>query len=717
MKWASAALLLSVCPAFFVQKLTAQNHKEETTASTTACPAGTDFEAAGYTIRNAGVEDPFAFLPWIAPAVREARSQVSQLAGKPYNNLEVKSMGDSVSRMTFLPDAADQRVIVDLLVTSVENCSGKQLDLTYWVLSSQIAPAINATLESAATEKTAPETSAGADAITQRLQIFPAAGYNRTDRLSAGGTLKYLGGARFPIGNFRAQGVGSSSMYKVSAALSGSHSGSGWLAHAQWGLNYQSSSEPSLDTRLGQNRLAAQFSAISRGLGKLQAPLRFGASLEGGNLQSAPATAAGLAPETVVSSGYGAVKLFAGTTARWQRTGDHGLGQATPFNTMAASYGVELGSTDVGGSLDWVKHVADFADDFTLPLGDHRWLELESRLNAGFIQVRGVIPQAARFLGGNRQSPFITGEDWIISGNPFIRSLAANRLAATADGFGGTRFVSFNLTVALTTWRFPLVPSDVTGNDDFKQQLAFALNTSTSALDLGYRTEDPHYRALAGHVGKVRSALAALKTAVTASQPAAPPQASDLYKNCLHALGRADSRAASAQRGNGADQYGLVVALLQGEPREPDPTENWLNKVHEACLTQLNAQVHDQAIAARAGELDALHATMEEDFAAIDRTLSKNRAHGEMKYPRQTLNTLLYQVNLFSLSPVLVFDAAHLGPASSVLGTRYAVGGGARARLISHVEFTLGYAANPKRLPQEGAGALFFSMQLKNVFD
>jgi hypothetical protein len=130
----------------------------------------------------------------------------------------------------------------------------------------------------------------------------------------------------------------------------------------------------------------------------------------------------------------------------------------------------------------------------------------------------------------------------------------------------------------------------------------------------------------------------------------------------------------------------------------------------------LNGQINDPQIAEAVNELETHRAAMESEFISIDRTASAAKAKAEMAYPKATLNTLLYQVNLFSLSPVAIFDFAHLGPASASLGTRYGVGGGVRADLVSHVNFTIGYAANPKRLPNEGKGALFFSMGLKNLF-
>jgi hypothetical protein len=714
MRLLGLALLLLVCPALAQDADDAPDtSKKDGPILTNGCMPVTDFEAAGYSIRNVTVENPFEFLPWIAPAVRNARAAVDHLKGAPFKNTDIAKAKDDVFKNGFLPDAPDQRVIIDLEITSVENCSGKQLDLNFWMLSSQIAPARSGTLEAAEQERNTPQTSAGADAVKNRLQLFPVAGYNRTDRLFAGGSAKYVNSGRFPLGTLEVEGTGSTSMHQVSAALSGAHDSTvGWLAHSEWQLNYLSSSEPSLDSRIGQNRVAGQFSAISRG----PVLLRFGASLEGGNFQSMPSSVP-LAANTIPGSGYGSLKLFAGTTGRWQKTNES-VAEAVPFNSYSASYGVELGSTDAGSNLAWIKHIVDLGDDLTLPFGDHRSIDVESRLIAGYIQVKNPIPQSVRFLGGNRLTPFISDSDWVISSNPFIRSIPANRLVAIADGFGGTRFVSFNSTVSLVTWRWPLVPPEVTKDRGFPQALESAFATSTSFLDVGYRAEDPHYQAIAAHIPEVRSDLAKLKSAVTAAQKTSTPETAALFKTCNRFIGLATVRADSAQQHKGEVQYGAVADLLPDETPVPDPKEkrNLLNRIHEACGNQLNAQINDPQIADAVNQLETQRIAMAGEFIAIDRKASAAKAKAEMAYPKATLNTLLYEVNLLSLSPVAVFDFAHLGPASSSLGTRYGIGGGVRADLVSHVGFTIGYAANPKRLPNEGKGALFFSMGLKNLF-
>ncbi len=684
------ALLLVVCPALVGQ--------QKTVIVAGSCPPARTMEAEGYTIGSARVEDPFSFLPWIGAKVREAQTTVAALNGKPFRLDEVQKLLDSKS---FLPEASDQRVQVDMLAVSPENCDNKKVDVVYWVLSSNISPSLSSTFEAGAKEKTRPESSAGADAVSNRLRLFPAAGYNASDRLFAGGTLEYdlAKGRSGVINHLGITGLGSTSMHNISASVSGSRDANDWLAHAQWQLDYANYSQPAGSSLLGQGRLAGQFSGLTRPLGKLGSPLRFGASLEGGNLQSNVA-AANLGPDTLASSGYGSVKLFAGIT--WRSLN----------NQLAALYGAEIGSSSADLSVSWVKQIVDVADDWTLPFGDHRSVELESRFTGGFIQLPGAIPEAARFFAGNRELPLITGSDWVIRSNPFIRSIPAYRLAQTNAGFGGTNFVCVNLTAAVVTWRFPMVPSEVTSDPQFAEGLRLEMDSAASALRTGYLVKEEHFQAAAAKLNDVKSSLAALGNAVADAQRAHPGQFPELFAACTSAIKTATRRTQAALAASEGAKYGDVAALLSA-----DPTEDRLHEVQQACVAGLNTELHDGAIAARGAALESLHADMEQSFSAIIETAASAKAAAEMKYVETTMQTLMHQVNLFSISPVAIFDAVHLGPANSALGTRYAVGGGVRAGLVSHVEFTLGYAANPKRLPNEGKGALFFSMQLKNLFD
>ncbi len=70
-------------------------------------------------------------------------------------------------------------------------------------------------------------------------------------------------------------------------------------------------------------------------------------------------------------------------------------------------------------------------------------------------------------------------------------------------------------------------------------------------------------------------------------------------------------------------------------------------------------------------------------------------------------------MNIYSIAPVAIFDVARVWPTNTT--TRYALGGGVRLSLVN-MNFTLGYAANPKRQSGEGPGALFVSLDVSDLF-
>jgi hypothetical protein len=667
------------------------------------CQPGTDFEREQFTIRSARVEGPFAFLRWIRARLGAAEPDVSVLAGQPYRQADVLRKGDALEAQAFLPEAFDQRVRVSLIVISVENCSNGQLDVVYSVLSSSIAPVLSGTFESRRSEKPAPERAAGADNVTGRLRLSPGLAYDRSEDLSGGGRLEYrrpTGEARvFPLDAITLEGRGSTSMHEVSAALAGAKDGvADWLAHMEWQVDYFNASEPTDNSGLRTNRLAAQFAAITPPLGPLPLALRFGGLLEGGRLDSdfRPGT---LDSGTVAGADYGAAKVYVGTTARLDR------------HTVAASYGVQLGTQGRDGPVDWVKHVGDLAHEVVVPVGDHRALTVESRLTAGLLSVPGTVPVTARFFGGNREEPFVPGGTWNIRSNPVIRSVPANRLDLTRDGPGGTRFFSYNLTAAVPVWRRPVVPSELSRDPQFGPLLNGQLVSATSAVQTGYVSKDPSFRSAAARLPDVLAALRRLLAAVEAAESRSGADLADLLDACTSAVKRAEGRARRAAESRHEAQVGRLAALLSA-----DPDEDRLNKVHAACVTALDGRLQDAALASEAAALERIHLEMERDYARIDQALATRRAETEMAYVKRTVHALVYELNLVSVSPVVMFDVAHIGPASSRLGTRYGIGGGIRLSLANSLDFTAGYLASPHRLAGEPPGAFFFSMQFKDVF-
>jgi hypothetical protein len=88
-----------------------------------------------------------------------------------------------------------------------------------------------------------------------------------------------------------------------------------------------------------------------------------------------------------------------------------------------------------------------------------------------------------------------------------------------------------------------------------------------------------------------------------------------------------------------------------------------------------------------------------------------------MAFTRRTLNTLLREMNIYSISPVFVFDVAKISPGSGRLGgLRYGPGAGLRLELASTVHFTAGYAWNIRQGPGEGSGTTFFAIGIRDLF-
>jgi hypothetical protein len=680
-------------------------------AAIDGCGAGTDF--ARYRIRSARLVHPLPFLRWVQPAINGVSAKVEGLKGRPFSYAEVRGVRDEIWNSAFLPDSGEWRMRVNIVMTVVENCGADELDLVYYVFSSQFLPSLTTTFESRDEDHASPQSTLGMNE-GGRYRLVPLAGYNRTDRLFAGGRLTMSPASPLgPVRSFSVEGAGSNSSRHISAALAGAAEEiSDLLSRAEWQVDYLHAESPTDRESLRQGRLSAQLTAATRPLGQKGIVVRFGGLIEGGNLQSGFAPGA-LAADTLASSGYGALRLYAGATSRFRR------------QAFSASYGVELGASDGSAALDWHKHIVDVAHDWWKPIKSHRTLELESRFTAGRIAVPGQIPLAARFFGGNREQNFASGDTWQIRSNPVVRSIPSNRFYRTADGAGASSFAALNLTAGYPVFHKPVVPAELSQSPDFEPLLQGQLTTATSATEIDYRTRDRAYRQAIDRLPAVGAALARMTEATAAVEPTLPDEAGPAWKRCRSAISTAERRLQAAVESRGGGQYGRVEALLPASVEE-----DRLNRVLCACVGEpqaelaglscsgaLNLQLKDEAIRRAGEEIGLRRDELEADFGQIDQELARTRAAREMSFVKRALDTILKEMNLISLSPVLVFDAARIGPAPPGGGLRYAIGGGARVTLVSHVSFTAGYAWNPDRRPGEGPGAMFFSLRFRDLFE
>ena len=666
------------------------------------CPEHTSFEAAHYTIRRALVSDPFSYLRWLRPELEQAANAVSFLNGQPYTVAAVRHGESALDQLSFVNTSGEGSTFSVMIVTA-ENCSDGALDLDFRVYTTRLSPVLAVTRETRQREQAAPQESAGT-ARPAALGLQPLFGYDRSNGAFGGARVEIRAPAvrSGPIDSLSAEGWASGATYQASAALAGSHeSDSSWLQHAAWRLDYFNSKRATGADRLQEGTLAAQFSGTSRPLGSAGLAIGFGGMLDGGTLQSTFGVGE-LAANTLKSHGYGSLKVYGGATGSTRR------------QTFAATYGLELGTKSDREGIDWRKHVGDLSHEAWLPVGNHRLLEIDQRFAVGGLQISGTIPAPARFFGGNQEQQFIPGDTWKIRANPVIRSIPANRFYRTAEGAGADRFASYNLTAAYMIWRRPLIPQEVLADPGFAKQVLSGLADATSAIAVTYLAKDPHFSTSLSHLPEVQVLLGSLEATVLADETAHHGYFLEEFRSCKSALARAKQRAASAAKNKPPEAYGLIAALLTS-PSSDD--ENRLRKVDETCVATLNGKIADATLQAEGARLAAATAVMQGEFNQIDQKQAADHASEEMHYAKTTLETLLHDTNLLALSPIGIFDFAHIGPASDGLGgKRFGVGAGLRFTLVSTVEFGSGYAWTINHRAGETRGAFFVEMKFRDIF-
>lgn len=681
----------------------------ETDQSAGSCD-GINLETANYKVRSIRIDDPFLFLPWVKARQQRASAQITELIqGKPFTYSDVSDKAlKIIEDENFLPGTSDVRVQFRLEFVSVQNCTDQQVDVIYRIYSTQILPVLSARPEQRVKERETPQTPAGqTTALTREsspLHFVPTGGYDSTNLMFGGGRFEIKPRQiwKLPFRSAVIQGEASSRMHNVSAALEGTYDSEvqnpGWLAHADWLINFSHYSLPTGAGDIKGGHVMLHFAGVTKPLAGGNLSLRFGAALDGGNRQ----TEAGnliLAPSTVPNAGFGTLKLYGGMDSRFAR------------QIFSASYGLELGSIGPAARVDWRKHIFDARHQFWYSLGNHHLLDLESRFTMGKLQVPGKVPLPDRFFGGNNEELLIASDDWQIRANPVIRAIPGSRFFQTSEGSGGRSFFSYNFTAAYGIWRQTLVPEELTSDDEFNSQLEGTLTSVTSTLEVFYYSKDPHYTNVVAQLPAAQTALQDLQTVVTTAQGTHAGADPDLFKECTSAIRKVSRRLTNAISTSRVP-YGSIAEVLS-----EDPDDDQLLNVRQTCETDLNGALKDPSLTTATTRVETLRTQLTAEFNKIDTKKAEKKATADMAFTRRTLNTLFNDVNIYSISPVFVFDMARLGPRDTAIrGTRYGPGAGIRFELATTAHFTFGYAWNVKRGPNEGRGNIFFAIGVRDLF-
>ena len=282
-----------------------------------------DLEASGFKVRSVRIDDPFRFLPWVKAREKRALDKINDLLdakGKVFTYDDVSDKGlEFIEAENFLPDTSDVRVKIRVEFVSVENCTDNQVDVIYRIYSSQILPVLSARPEERVKERETPQSPAGQTTVLAKdsspFHFTPTGGYDSTNLLFGGGRfeIKPRTFGSLPFTSAIIQVEASSRMHNVSGALEGSYDSEvespGWLAHADWLINFSHYSLPTGAGDIKGGNLMVHFSGVTKPLAGGNLSLRFGGALDGGNRQTEPGSLI-LASNTVPNAGFGTLKLY-----------------------------------------------------------------------------------------------------------------------------------------------------------------------------------------------------------------------------------------------------------------------------------------------------------------------------------------------------------------------------------------------------------------------
>lgn len=651
------------------------------------------YESQGYIVGRVEVRGAFDLFQLVPSTAARAIGVDLPVEGDPFRvdrTVAAAKALESRLHASFLD--SESPLDVTIVVSNIENCSDRDgrrlLDVRFRTFTTHLPEARGLTIESRDAQRTDPAAAAGVLKPTRRLKLAPAAAYNASDGFQAGGTVS-VRHVTDRIDTLDAQAIASNRSHLFRLAMAGSSAPRlKWLDTGDWRISIADQDEAgSPANQFSTNALKAQFAAQTRPFGGASALFRFGGSVEGGNQEAAVASNGTFVDDR---TGYGALRAAAGIVTGGNRY------------SAAASYGVLLGHVPGDSVVSYSKQIADFGWQSQIPVADHVALQLEARLNAGWLLGANAAPLAEFFRGGNREESFLEGESWIIRSNPFLRSVPSNRLDRTSPvtSLGGDRFVAMNVTLSAPVWRYPLIPLWLSRSESFKSGIAAAQETARSQAAVYYQSKDPAQQLMAADAAKVTAVLDTLFESLTAAQGSVDAGHQDALADCLDAADEARDKMTHVKDTG----FGPVATKV-------------VPGVASACVAELAAALPAATLTTPLDELKSLGASIAEKEKLVRTDLAQAKADDDLKFAFTAMDTFINDINAFSIGPVLSFDAARIGPqeAHQAGGTRYGIGLGVRVTIVNVLHLTTLYAWNPSPLPWESRGAFMMTLTISDL--
>ena len=667
-----------------------------------SCDQRPSFYAAnGYLMAHVRVESPFDYLGTVRDEMRTSLTAASVPENTPYESSKVILGSRAIrTRLNGIASSLNLPLTINVVIAKIENCHADAtpptLDIVYTAFTSWFPFYFTRTFETRNTEAQDPATAAGQP--SKHFQFVPQVGYNATSKLFGGARASLLTSA----GTLEAEGTASTSATSFDATDSFTHTWSNsFIRSAEWRTGVRYDDTPTDAGRIKQVRITTQFAADSAPLGSTNASLRFGGALSGGHDQSDLSNAT-LPAGSPLSNPFGELKTYAGISGR---TGRH---------SFKFSYGLQLGEAQTGAHVDFAKHIVDGAYNFRILPWSHRSIDLDTRLTAGWIQNLGAIPVAERFFGGNHDQDFLLGDSWRIRSAPFIRSIPQNRLSRLAPNapIGGENFVSGNLTLGLTTWHRPLLPSEIGNNADFQQMLSGQMNSAQKTLASYWVSKDPAVPETLTLATEAVAAVRDLRKQFDGVSKKMPRKLSDRADECDGQISLAEGFADDLDPANPQSKRFNAISFLvaKADDGSIDNLTACINDLRSVLGTPFSDDMIDR--------LNKIQTPVRRARTNLNQSVADMKATRDMAFVRQTVNTLIQEINFASVSPIAIFDVARIGPQTSAAGggVRFGIGGGVRLTLLDTIRFDAGYAFNPNPKPWEGRGAAFFALEIVSLF-
>jgi hypothetical protein len=116
-------------------------------------------------------------------------------------------------------------------------------------------------------------------------------------------------------------------------------------------------------------------------------------------------------------------------------------------------------------------------------------------------------------------------------------------------------------------------------------------------------------------------------------------------------------------------------------------------------------------------KLSSLEKRARRAFNNLPLNAMEQQADRDVAFAARSLDVIFREINLIEIAPVVTFDAARIGPATTPgFGkTHYGLGAGVRFSIVT-LDFTAGYSFNLNRQPTEPRGAVLLSMTISDLF-